>query len=472
MESDVRHEEIAAIIDGIRERARARHPQGNAPGLGVPLPDLLPVLHARDAAAAKVAAIGSVNPRPPGFVNDLIQRVKHGVARALGWFVRDQVEYNRAVLVALEATLEALNEVNRTLAAAGGRIDVVDRASQERADALAGEARELKDIRTHWVSWRAEWEKTLFRNEAHFLKGLSELQASFDMRLHGMDSSYRESLRQQHVEFTGSVAKAVDEVHQRFWNDLQRVRLEYEQLIHNELRVLRQKTSAAPATRSNAPSAQSEIPSLEIDYTRFADRFRGTAEVVRERQRMYVPVFSGRMNVLDIGCGRGEFLEVLREAGVGARGVDLDADSVAACRAAGLQAEEADVFVWLAQQPDRSFDGIFAAQVVEHLHPHQVPALVNLCSAKLRPGGVLVLETPNPECLAIFSTHFYLDPTHQRPVPPGLLVFYFEEFGFGGIEVNRLFPAHESMPSLNELPPAFRDAFFDGLDYNIIGRKL
>ena len=187
---------------------------------------------------------------------------------------------------------------------------------------------------------------------------------------------------------------------------------------------------------------------------------------------MYVPVFAGCTNVLDIGCGRGEFLQVLRDAGVSARGVDLDADSVAACRAAGLEAELADVFLWLSQQPDRSFDGIFAAQVVEHLRPHQIPALVKLCSVKLRQGGVLVLETPNPECLAIFATHFYLDPTHQRPVPPGLLAFYFEECGFGGIEVNRLYPAEDSMPSVAELPPAFREAFFGGLDYNIIGRKL
>ena len=73
---------------------------------------------------------------------------------------------------------------------------------------------------------------------------------------------------------------------------------------------------------------------------------------------------------------------------------------------------------------------------------------------------MLALETPNPECLAIFATHFYLDPTHQRPVPPGLLVFYLEEFGFGRIEVHRLSPAAESMPSINELPQQFRDALF------------
>jgi hypothetical protein len=98
--------------------------------------------------------------------------------------------------------------------------------------------------------------------------------------------------------------------------------------------------------------------------------------------------------------------------------------------------------------------------------------MIKLCSAKLRRGGLLVLETPNPECLAIFATHFYLDPTHTRPIPPSLMAFYFEEFGFGRLEVRRLSPAMESMPSLADLPPNFQEAFFGGLDYAIIGHKL
>ena len=84
----------------------------------------------------------------------------------------------------------------------------------------------------------------------------------------------------------------------------------------------------------------------------------------------------------------------------------------------------------------------------------------------------LILETPNPECLAIFATHFYIDPTHQRPIPPSLLVFYFEEYGFGGIEVTRLSPAADDFPALRDLPEPVREQFFGGLDYAIVGRKL
>jgi hypothetical protein len=97
---------------------------------------------------------------------------------------------------------------------------------------------------------------------------------------------------------------------------------------------------------------------------------------------------------------------------------------------------------------------------------------VRLCAAALQRRGVLAIETPNPECLAIFASHFYLDPTHKRPIPHPLMSFYMEEAGIGGIEVHELSQAVESMPELAELPEAFRKRFFGGLDYAIMGRKL
>ena len=89
----------------------------------------------------------------------------------------------------------------------------------------------------------------------------------------------------------------------------------------------------------------------------------------------------------------------------------------------------------------------------------------------MKRGAVMAVETPNPECLAIFATHFYLDPTHTRPVPAPLLRFYLEEAGFTNIEIEKLSPAVETMPSLAELPASVRDAFFGGLDYAIFGKK-
>jgi O-antigen chain-terminating methyltransferase len=467
IESDAKTQELAAIIEEIRNRVRARHPEGEVRGIGTALPDLLPVLHARDAAEAKVASIGSVNPRPAGFINDLIQSTKRSVARLLGWFVRDQVEFNRSALQSMGATLDALNEVNRAFAAVGGRLEEL----QKENAALRSEAAEIKDTHLHWQKWHTDWERKLIQTELHFMRNVGELQAAAEARAATADANYRRSAASQHREFSAAVEKAVADVHARFWADFQSVRMEFEKLIHNELRVIRQKAFAsAGAAPMNSVSTASNAPA--IDYAGFADRFRGGEEYVRKNLRIYRPYFEGKSAVIDIGCGRGEFLEMMREAGVPARGVELDEESVALCRSKGLDVEHADAFEFFDREPDASLDGVFASQVIEHLPPERIPELVKLCASKLKSGGLLAFETPNPECLAIFATHFYLDPTHTRPVPPGLMVFYLEEYGFGGIEVHRLSPAVESMPSLAELPAAFREAFFGGLDYGVLARKL
>ncbi len=440
-DSELKTEELSAIIREIRERVRARHPEGSAAGL--PLPDLMPVVHARAAAEAKVASIGTVNPRPPGLLHGVVQAVKRLVARLLDWHVREQVEFNRGVMTAIEAILAALSENNRALA----RL-----AAQEEAyaDEFRGEARELKDIRAHWAAWRADWEQKLATNEIQFLRSVADLQGAFQHRASLMESNFRDLMRSQHADFTGALDRSGVEVQTRLWADLERIRLEFERLIHAELRLVRQRAASAPPL-AVAP-AEAEPVRPQIDWLAFAERFRGSREHVQERQRIYVPRFAGCQAVLDLGCGRGEFLELTKEAGIPARGIDDNREAVALCRARGLEAECAEIFSHLAGLPDASLDGIFCAHVIEHLLPERVPELVRLAAAKLQRGGLLIFETPNPESLAIFATHFYLDPTHQHPVPPALMVFYLEEAGFGGIEVERFEP--------------------DGLDYAACGRKV
>jgi O-antigen chain-terminating methyltransferase len=271
------------------------------------------------------------------------------------------------------------------------------------------------------------------------------------------------------------VDRANIEIQKRLWADLEHIRVEYEALIHNELRVIRQR-AGAPAQPGMAAAQPALQPASEdallFDYGRFAERFRGSEDYVKSGQKFYLPYFAGRKDVLDIGCGRGEFLDLMREAGVPARGIDLSAESVGLCRQKGLQAEAADLFTYLDGLADASVDGIFSAQVVEHLPPNRLPEMIRLAAQKLARGGVIAIETPNPQCLAIFATHFYLDPTHRRPIPHALLSFYLEEFGVGRIEVHPRSPAIESMPALASLPNDFREAFFGGLDYAIVGRKL
>jgi O-antigen chain-terminating methyltransferase len=456
--------ELIALLHEVRDRVRARNPETAAGGVDIALPDLMPLAHARDAALGKVAAIGTVNPRSGGVVNSLVQAWKRMVARVLDWHVREQVEFNRKSVACIDAALEAMNDFNRALVALGSRL-----AAQEKV----GE--ELKDIRNHWAEWRFEWEQKLAQNEIQFLRSVADLQGGFQHRATLMDANYRDAMRGQHAEFTGALERFSLDIQQRLWADLERIRLDYERLIYSELKTIRQRAAVggiAPPAAAPHAEASGAAPSLGFDYGRFAERFRGTEEYVKEGQQLYLPYFRDRRNVLDIGCGRGEFLEMMRGAGASAKGIDLDAASVATCRHKGLDAEVADLFVYLENLPEASLDGIFCSQVVEHLPPERLPEMIRLCASRLQRNGVIAIETPNPECLAIFATHFYLDPTHQRPVPHPLLAFYLEEFGVGNIEVRKLSPAADSMPSVKSLPEDFREAFFGGLDYAILGKKL
>jgi O-antigen chain-terminating methyltransferase len=235
------------------------------------------------------------------------------------------------------------------------------------------------------------------------------------------------------------------------------------------LKVIRQKTVANPTA---APAAVPAETPINIDWLRFAENFRGSEEAILERQRHYVLRYAGSAPVLDLGCGRGEFLQAARTAGLRATGIDQSEECIALCRAKGLHAEKAELFRYLSALADHSLGGIYCSQVVEHIDPHRLPDLILLMAKKVRAGGLAIIETPNPECLAIFATHFYIDPTHTRPVPPALLGFYMEEAGFGRLDIERISPAVNEIPELAELPKAIREKFFGGLDYVIYGRKL
>jgi O-antigen chain-terminating methyltransferase len=473
---DPKGEELAAVLAEIRQRVRARNPNGAASG-EIPLADLTALLHARDAAEGKVASIGTVNPRSSGLLNSTIQRLKRMVARALDWHVREQVEFNRAMIACVQSTIEALSDTNRALAALSAkneafspRIEGLREEFNLAFHELRNEAQQLVDVRTHWSQWRVDWENKLAANEIHFLKSVAELQSSFQHRVTLMDANYREQVKAHHANFEAAMVRQSEEIHKRFWADLDRIRTEYETVIHAELRLARQKASLASFADQVAGSAPAEFGN--IDWLKFAEKFRGSEPAVRERQQIYTARFVRHAPALDIGCGRGEMLEVFRQAGIAARGIDLNDDSVALCRSKGLEAEKADLFAYLNNLPDSSLSGVVCCQVVEHLPPERLPLMIRLLHDKLRPGGLVAIETPNPECLAIFATHFYIDPTHRHPIPPALMSFYLEEGGFGRIEVERLYPAEEAMPSLAELPEAFRKDFFGSLDYAVFATKL
>jgi SAM-dependent methyltransferase len=165
-------------------------------------------------------------------------------------------------------------------------------------------------------------------------------------------------------------------------------------------------------------------------YVGFEDRFRGSREDIRARLQAYVPLFAGRTDVLDVGCGRGEFLDLLREAGIGARGLDTNHEMVEVCRSRGLDVVEGDLVGYLSGLPDASLGGLIAVQVVEHLEPSYLMRALDVAYHKLRPGSPIALETINPASWFAFFSSYIRDLTHERPIHPDTLQYLLTASGF------------------------------------------
>jgi 2-polyprenyl-3-methyl-5-hydroxy-6-metoxy-1,4-benzoquinol methylase len=198
------------------------------------------------------------------------------------------------------------------------------------------------------------------------------------------------------------------------------------------------------------------------EYVRFEDRHRGSQEDIKWKQRNYLTYFKNGGSVLDIGCGRGEFLELLREASIPARGIDINQEMVDHCRAKGLEVSREEGLNFLQGLADENLGGIFLSQVIEHLDQESLRELVRVSFAKLKAGGVLLAETINPQCLSTFSGAFYLDLSHNNPIHPEAARFLWESFGFRKVEILYVSPFPEDM-KLQEMARREDDTYEDEL---------
>lgn len=194
--------------------------------------------------------------------------------------------------------------------------------------------------------------------------------------------------------------------------------------------VQQSETAAAPVT-VKAENNGSDYES--IDYFDFENHFRGSIDSIKKAQAFYLKYFKDKKNVIDIGCGRGEFLSLMQDNGINACGVDIYEPYADYCNMKGLKATCGDGSEYLAKQ--ENVDGIFVGQVVEHLQPHEIIRLCNTAYEKLTDGGCIILETPNPTSLAIYTNAFYIDPSHIKPVHPLTMKYYLEKAGFRSIEI-------------------------------------
>ena len=179
-------------------------------------------------------------------------------------------------------------------------------------------------------------------------------------------------------------------------------------------------------------------------YRAFEEKFRGTRELIKSRLRVYLPFVEPLVGMypdakaVDLGCGRGEWLELLQESGFDAQGVDLDDGMLAACRERELNVQTGDAVAFLKGLPEASQAVVSGFHLAEHIPFADLQVLIEEALRVLKPGGLLILETPNPENIVVGTANFYLDPAHQRPIPSQLLSFLPEYYGFEKVKILRL----------------------------------
>jgi len=227
---------------------------------------------------------------------------------------------------------------------------------------------------------------------------------------------------------------------------------------------------AKPAGTSAAPASVTALPAGV--YALFEERFRGSPAEIARGQRDYLKLLAGIPGpVLDVGCGRGEFLKLLSETGLSGSGIESNPVSAAACRAAGLEVEEADALEALGRRPAGRLGAVVAFQVVEHWPPETIFRFLQEARRALAPGGVLVAETVNTDSLSALRA-FYLDPTHARPVPPAALRFLAEAAGFSDarIEPRSPLPPADRLEELSGNERKLNALLFGPQDYALVAR--
>ena len=208
----------------------------------------------------------------------------------------------------------------------------------------------------------------------------------------------------------------------------------------------------------------------------FQARFGGDEKVIREQSQAFMELFAGRRRVLDLGCGRGTFLELLRENQIGGYGVDLDARMVGICREKGLDAHEADALVHLVSVAPKSIDGLYARHLAEHVLPGELVEILRAARRALAPLAPLVFVTPNPKTLTVGADSFWLDPQHLRPIPAELFQFYLEVEGFVDVSVRTFEQSDRRLSDqvpegpIRENVKLLNQTLFGDRDYAVIGR--
>ncbi len=468
---------VEEIMERVRERVRLRRQASNlgaiqpgtepkgpaaAPAETMRLYDLGELRRNLVDSNLSHSAVGTINPRRPGPHNSLIQFVKKVMRRSLTWYTRPLHSFHGSVTRALNEATRAIEDL---------QLKLVNLEKQRGSDRNAFESkfRQLQDV----ITAQQESDRNAFESK---LRGLIE---DLQLKLVNLEKQ-RESDRNAFESKFRGLQDVITASEQRLRSELREELHLLKTTVSNQdseivshgrhmRRVIHSlatqgKDSRIAASYELKPLLTSEMqPDSEFDYFLFEKHFRGAESVIKARQAAYLEYFIGKRDVLDLGCGRGEFLELMRENGIRARGAEISLDMFLLCQEKGLDVFQMDLFSCLESVPDGSLGGIFCSQVIEHLSSKQLLELVTLAKQKLAPESGVVLETINPECLFALARNFFLDPTHVRPVHPEMLQFLLKSLGFKRVELK----FSSRVDSSRHIPPLpFPDSSYEAALFN------
>ena len=408
-----------------------------------------------------------------------------------------QVAYNEAntqVATALTRTTEHLSyaqtELSRQLAST--HVDLTEQLKSTRLD-LERNERSVNELESRIIN---EYMAALRSEMAEYMAALRSEMAEYMAAPRSEMAEYMAALRSEMAEYMVALRsemaddrKSIDELRsiatrippgiptQDQVHELKRMVLDQQRRIAILLEEGRRSPPEDNSKEKPSRIIEERDHLLDTFYLMLEDQFRGTREEIKQRLQVYLPHVkdfkSEGAKVLDIGCGRGEFLELLRDQGVGAEGVDYNRAFVEQCRELGFEVAEADALTFLRECKSNTYSAVSAIHVVEHLPFHVLIALLDEVLRVLRPGGLAILETPNPENILVGSNNFYIDPTHRKPLPSPLLSFLAEKRGFCQVKVLKLHPCPNDVRlEGSAVADRLNEILYGPQDYAVLGYKV
>ena len=405
--------------------------------------------------------------------------------------IRDQREFGSYVLSQQEQIAEFINQISARVSECRNEVSRLDETLSARLSTLSQQVETQGERLT-------DKHQALERQQAEFARFASAQFSEIDRRYDALDAFTKQrtgellaqlatdkqdvlaqiekanieqqsALTQSISEQRDAIAKAEDDLRAeiaRFSLQLQHARSELS-IQANSINAL------SHGARQISSDVSGDTHQLDALYAALEDRFRGRRDEIKERFKVYLPYVKERGPVVDLGSGRGEWLEILNEAGIEASGVDTNLIQLEQCRARGLNVSEEDFLAHLQRLDDASVGAVTGFHIVEHVPLKTLITLLNETLRVLRPGGVAIFETPNPENVLVGSNYFYMDPTHRHPLPSELLEFLLESRGFEAIEILNLHPWESArIAGDSEVTERFNAYFYGPMDYAIVGRKV